>query len=121
MRWRLILRLALALLGLFCCYRLMVSSAKAGYSRLLSTVSMVQSGIDPAAAAVRLTPADPEAHYTLALALVNHERLPEAVAELREAIRLRPHHYYEWLDLGLTLDRLNDEEGALAALKESIR
>jgi tetratricopeptide (TPR) repeat protein len=99
----------------------MVSSAKAGYSRLLSTVSIVQSGIDPAAAAVRLAPADPEAHYTLALALVNHERLPEAVVELREAIRLRPHHYYEWLDLGLTLDRLNDQEGALAALKESIR
>ena len=121
MMWRLILRLALALLGLFCCYRLMVSSAKTGYSRLLSTVSMVQSGIEPAADAVRLTPADPEAHYTLALALVNHERLPEAEAELREAIRLRPHHYYEWLDLGLTLDRLNDQEDALAALKQSIR
>src|SRR6266480_328790 len=121
MRLRLILRLALALLGLFCCYRLIVGSAKVGYSRLLSTLSIVQSGIEPANAAVRLTPNDPEAHYTLALALINYERLPEAVVELRQAIRLRPYHYYEWLDLGLTLDRLNDQEGALAALKESIR
>lgn len=49
MRRPLILRLTLTQLGLLDCYRLMVSSAKAGYSRLLSTVSIVQSGIDPAA------------------------------------------------------------------------
>ncbi len=121
MQWRLIIRLALALVGLFGCYRLMVGSAKTGYSRLLSTASIVQSGIEPAKGAVRLTPTDPEAHYTLALALVNYQRLPEAVVELREAIRLRPHYYYEWLDLGLTLDRLDDQENAVAALRESIR
>jgi tetratricopeptide repeat protein len=115
------LRFALALLGLFGCFQLMVGSAKVGYSRLLSTLSMIQSGIEPADAAVRLTPTDPEAHYTRALALVNHERLEDAAAGLRQAVRLRPHHYYEWLDLGLTLDRLGDQEGAIAALRESIR
>jgi tetratricopeptide (TPR) repeat protein len=115
------LRFALALLGLFGCYRLMVGSAKAGYSRLLLAVSYIQSGIEPADAAVRLTPTDPEAHYTRALALVNHNRLNEAVVDFQQAIRLRPYHYYQRLDLGVTLDRLGDQEGALAALKESVR
>ena len=77
--------------------------------------------VEAADEAVRLAPSDPEAHYTRALALVNLERLGDAVAELQQATRLRPHHYYEWLDLGVTLDRLGDQTGADAALRESVR
>lgn len=121
MRWKTILRLVLVLLGLFFCFRLVVGSAKNGYSRLLSTIAIIQSGTEPADRAIRLTPADPEAHYTRALALVNQQRLPEAVSELRTSTQLRPYHYYEWLDLGVTLDRLGDEAGSAAALKQSVR
>jgi tetratricopeptide (TPR) repeat protein len=119
--WRQVLRVLVALAGLFCCYRLIVDAGTTGVSRLLSTSAIFQSTIAPADAAVRLTPTDPEAHYTRALALVNLERLGDAVGELQQATRLRPHHYYEWLDLGVTLDRLGDQTAAVAALEESIR
>lgn len=118
--WRQILRAVLGLLGLFCCYRLILDSATAGVSRLNSTAAILQSRIEPADTAVRLAPRDPEAHYTRALTLINMERLDEAVVELRESTRLRPHHYYEWLDLGVTLDRLGDRQGADAAIRKSI-
>jgi tetratricopeptide (TPR) repeat protein len=120
-RWLQILRVALALVGLFGWYRLVVNSARSGYSRLLSTVSIASSNVEPADYAVRMVPRDPEAHYTRGLSLVNLNRLSDAVVEFREAVRLRPHHYYQWLDLGVTLDRLNDQAGALAALNESVR
>jgi hypothetical protein len=119
--WRHILRFCLALVGLFCCYRLTVDAASSGLSRLLSTTAIIQSKIGPADMAVRLAPDDPEAHYTRALSLVNLERLDDAVAELRQTTRLRPSHYYEWLDLGVTLDRLGDQTAAVAALRESVR
>jgi hypothetical protein len=119
--WRLVVRFALALLALFCCYQLIVSAAAAGVSRLLSTTAILRSNVGPAETAARLTPRDPEAHYTLALSLVNVERLSDAVVEFQQATRLRPHHYYEWLDLGVTLDRLGDQGAAIAALNESIR
>jgi hypothetical protein len=119
--WQPILRVAIAVVGLFCCYRLILDSATTGLSRLYTTLSIIEFQVEPADRAVTLTPTDPEAHYTRALALVNSERLQEAAAELRQSIQLRPHHYYEWLDLGVTLDRLGDPEGALVAFKESIR
>ena len=119
--WHQVLRFVLALLGLYCCCRLIVSSAVTGLSRLLSTTAIIQSKIGAADIAIGLTPDDPEAHYTRALSLVNLTRLSEAVVELRETTRLRPHHYYEWLDLGVTLDRLGDQTAAIAALKESVR
>src|SRR5437588_11973727 len=119
--WRQVLRFSLVLLGLFCCYRLIVGAATAGLSRLLQTTSIIQSKVQPADIAVRLTPGDPEARYTRGLALVNLGRLDEAVAELRQATLLRPHYYYEWLDLGVTLDRLGDQTGADAAIRESVR
>jgi Tfp pilus assembly protein PilF len=85
------------------------------------TSAIIQLSVDPADKAVRMSPNDPEAHYTRALMLVNLQRLDEAIAELREATLLRPHHYYEWLDLGVTLDRSGDQSGAVAALRESVR
>ena len=81
----------------------------------------VQTNIEAADLAVRLTPNDPEAHYTRAIVLGNLERLSEASVELNHAISLRPHHYYEWLDLAVTMDRLGDQPAAVKAVGESIR
>jgi tetratricopeptide (TPR) repeat protein len=119
--WQDVLRVGLAIPALICCYVLIVNSARFGISRLLSTLSIIGSSVEPADRAVKLNPADPEAHYTRGLALVNLQRLDDALPELRLATQMRPHHYYEWLDLGVTLDRLGDSTGADAALRESIR
>lgn len=119
--WHRVLRFSLALLGLFFCYRFIIGSARYGAARILSTLAIVQTSVEPADTAVRINPADPEAHYTRALSLVNSQRLAEAVVELRQAIRLRPNHYYQWLDLGVTIQRLGDQEEAEAALRESVR
>jgi hypothetical protein len=120
-RWRSVLNLLFVIVGLFVCYKLSVDTVKGSIARLFSAVAIGQSRVDPADTAVRMYPADPEAHYTRALMLVNANRLEEAVTELREATRLRPHHYYQWLDLGVTLDRVGDQAGSVAALKESVR
>ena len=116
-----VLRILIAFIALYGCYRLAVGSARNGYARLFITASIIQSQVEPADNAVRLSPKDPEAHYTRGLGLANHDRLQEAAGELRQAVELRPHHFYQWLDLGLTLDQLNDQQGALDAFNESIR
>lgn len=84
-------------------------------------MSIIQMRPEPADAAVAITPNDPEAHYTRALSYVNTNQLEQAAVEFREALRLRPNRYYQWLDLGVTLDRLNDQEGAIAALRQAVR
>ena len=119
--WRNILNVALAVLVITGCYYLASSAVITGTSRFFNTLSIIGSTVQPADEAVRLAPNDPEAHYTRALSLINSNRLDEAVSELKEATRLRPAHYYEWLDLGVTLDRLGDATGAERALRESVR
>jgi len=118
--WVVILRFVVAIIVWFFCYQLIVGSARTGLSRLFTMVAIVQPTVEPADLAVKISPADPEAHYTRGLTLINLQRLPEAVVELRQAIQLRPHHYYQWLDLGVTLDRLGDQAGAAAALQKSV-
>jgi hypothetical protein len=120
-RWRSVLNLILIVFAVFVFYKLSVDAAKGSIARLFSGVAIGQSRVEPADTAVGLYPRDPEAHYTRGLMLVNANRLDEAVIELRNATRLRPHHYYQWLDLGVTLDRLGDQAGAVAALQESVR
>src|SRR5215475_4888222 len=92
--WLRIIRIILTIVIVFFCYRLIIGSAAHGLSRLYTTIAIIQPNIEPVDKAVRLTPNDPEAHYTRGLTLVNLQRLDEAVKELREAIRLRPFHYY---------------------------
>src|SRR5213080_1624958 len=117
---RKLLRFFIALVALLACFGFIFDAGRAGLSRLFTAGSVIQSTVEPADMAVRIAPADPAAHYTRGLELVNWNRTSEAVMELRQATQLRPHHYYEWLDLGVTLDRLGDRPGADAALRKSI-
>jgi tetratricopeptide (TPR) repeat protein len=120
MRLNLIFRVLVAVIGLFLCYRLAVGSLKSGYARLFNTAAIISSTIEPCDAAIAASPADPEAHYTRGLTLVNLQRLDEAVSELKTSTQLRPRNYYEWLDLGVTQDRLGDSLSAETSLKQSI-
>ena len=72
-------------------------------------------------AAISLTPADAECHYTRA-ALSNYfGQHAEALNELELAVSLRPRDYALWLELGMTRDQLEDPDGALLALNEAVR
>src|SRR5438132_8058225 len=90
-QWGFIVRLVFGLVALLCCYRLVIASGRSGAARFLNMLSIIQSSVEPADRAITVSPDDPEAHYTRALALVNVERLNEAVGELQQAIKLRPH------------------------------
>ncbi len=46
--------------------------------------------------AVRLKPSSPEAHSSLARALMRLDKLDEAIAELRAVKRLEPHYQFNW-------------------------
>lgn len=116
-----IVRLLVAVPILAACYWLFVDTARGGYARLLCTAAIVQAALGPADLAVKVAPRDPEAHYTRGLSLVNAGRLDDALVELREAIRIRPHYFYEWQDLGVTLDRVGDQKGGEEALREAVR
>jgi tetratricopeptide (TPR) repeat protein len=96
-------------------------SAKAALSRLMAKSSTIVNSLALAQQAVQLTPNDPEAHRALASMLRNEDRVAEAEFELEIAANLRPRDDLLWLDLGLVRDRLEDNDGAIAALNESVR
>jgi hypothetical protein len=118
--WADIARVSFGILAIIACCFLILDSARSGFSRFLSMLAIIQSSVEAADHAVSTSPKDPEAHYTRALSLLNAERLEEARGELVETTRLRPYHYNEWLDLGITLDRVGDYSGAEQALRRSI-
>jgi Flp pilus assembly protein TadD len=71
-----------------------------------------------------LDPGFAPAHLDLGLALVGLGRDLEAAARhLREALRLgvRPPHAHAHATLGIVLNRLGDEAGAVEALREAVR
>ena len=60
-------------------------------------------------------------HLNLASDLAEKDRLPEAIGEYREAIRLRPDIAVAWTGLGSALRRQGDVAGARAALQRAVR
>ncbi|HEX8493343.1 MAG TPA: tetratricopeptide repeat protein [Pyrinomonadaceae bacterium] len=123
---RKIIRFAACALGLLVCVWGIWNAGRAGLSRRLSkyalgTASTREPLLSPADEAVRLTPADPDAHFNRAVVLGKLGRTPEALAEFERAAALRPRDYYLWMLLGTSRDQTDDEAGALAALTEAVR
>jgi hypothetical protein len=71
--------------------------------------------------AVNQTPDDPDAHSSRALVLLNIRGLTAALPEYERAVALRPNDYFLWLELGRARDMVDDEQGAIAALEQSVR
>ncbi len=71
--------------------------------------------------AINTTPSDPEAHSGRALVLLNTQGLAAALTEYERAVALRPNDYFLWLELGRARDMADDEQGAIAALEQSVR
>jgi tetratricopeptide (TPR) repeat protein len=69
----------------------------------------------------RKAPANPDAHYGLALALATAGRLDEAGGEFSEALRLKPEFAQVQYNWGLALMKAGRETEALAHFDEAIR
>lgn len=118
--------LVVAAIGLLVCLWGVWTAGRAGFSRLLSQYALTTTAttaplLTPADEAVRLTPGDPDAHFSRALVLWSTGRPSEAVVEYERATALRPRDYYLWMMLGNSRDQVDDGPGALAALDESVR
>ena len=62
-----------------------------------------------------------EAHFDLAFALSSTDRLDEATAEFKEALRLDPNHVEAHIDLGIILNDAGDAEAAIGEWTTAIR
>jgi tetratricopeptide (TPR) repeat protein len=64
---------------------------------------------------------NPKAHLNLAIALDQEDRLPEALAEYLETIRMEPYRYQIHFNIGRILEKLGEPTEALAEFREAIR
>ena len=99
----------------------MWTAGRAGFSTMLSDYATKNSLPDLASEAVRLSPSDPQAHYTRAVMLSKVGSAADALKEFENAVALRPSDYVLWLDLGYARERNGDQRGALAAFEEAAR
>lgn len=89
--------------------------------RLLSSSDAATQLLSETQRAVDTSPNDPEAHSGRALVLLNTQGLAVALPEYERAVALRPNDYFLWLELGRARDMADDEQGAIAALEQSVR
>ncbi len=118
---RLLLNIALTVIGLVICAALIWTAGGAGLGRLFANYGMGTNLADPVNTAVQLTPRDPEAFYARATVFQNNGSLPEAVQSMERAVAARPGDYFLWMELGRLRDLGNDEEGALIAFNEAVK
>ena len=119
--YRYVVRPGLALLFQVLLLLAMYYSGVAGYSRWLADRAMEEGQISLADKAVALSPSDPETHIARAGTLWKSGNAPAALAEYAQAAALRPREYYTWMRLAYFRDYVNDDLGALDALKEAVR
>jgi Flp pilus assembly protein TadD len=62
-----------------------------------------------------------ELHAFMGGTLANEGKLQRAIAELREALRIRPHYFQATCDLGVALDRRGETSAAVAYLRAAGR
>lgn len=118
---RRVLRLTIPALLLIGFSLLIWSMGAAGLSSLLSAYAAMSNRDEPATAAIRISPADPEAHYTRATILARNGKLSDALAEYEAAVRLRPDDYFLWLELGRAHEQNGDLGKAITDTGEAVR
>jgi Flp pilus assembly protein TadD len=118
---RKLLRYGICVLSIGCCLAGALLAARIGLSKTASKEALKSGSIAAADRAVALTPSDSDAHYARAIALTFEGEAAEAINEYERAAALRPRDYFLWLTLGTARDEAGDVEGAVAALRESVR
>lgn len=96
-------------------------SARVGFARTYAMRALNTNGLESAERAAQLASADAEVHGARGVVLQRTENYPDACRELERAIQLRPRDYFLWMMLGVTRDLNDDQQGGLAALRESVR
>lgn len=114
-------RHAVALAALLICIWGAIASARAGLSRLLSEYGSAADSLESTKRALDFNSADPEAHYTYAVALAEADRGDDAALEFERAVSLRPEDYFLWQELGRAREDSGDSDGAVAALRRAIK
>jgi tetratricopeptide (TPR) repeat protein len=110
-----------AVAGVTICFLSCWLAGHDGVSRLLSLHGRATGLLTSTAEAVQLSPADPEAHYAHASTLLDAGQAKPALAELEQAVTLRPRYFGLWLELARARDMTGDNEGALAAFREAVK
>lgn len=114
--WSLMAAIVLAITCLWGC----LMAWRVGASRLLTYHGKLAQLPGQTELAINKTPSDPDAHSGRAFVLLNRGDLSAALSEYERAVALRPRDYYLWLELGRARDMNNDEQGAIAALEQSV-
>ncbi len=116
-----VIRSTIAVIGLSLCVMGIWTTGLAGLSRLSSHRAEKSDLLADANQAIRLSPADPVAHYVRGTVLSEKEQLPEAIEEFKRAVALRPTDHVLWLNLGFAYGQNGDQQSALAAFSEAVR
>ena len=111
----------LALIGFVACLVGIWFSGRIGISRLLGLYGMTSNVLPAANVAVKLSPFDPEGHYSLARTLQNAGQLPAALPELERATALQPRNFNLWMELGASYDLAGKSDEAITAVKRAIK
>ncbi len=95
--------------------------AHANLGTLLLGKGIPEDGIAHLLRAVELSPTDVEARHTLATGYINVGMLNEAASELRSELAIDPEFAIGYYNLGETLKRMGDNQGALEAFTSYLR
>jgi hypothetical protein len=115
------LRWLLVAVAITVCLLVVRSAAIFGFSRLLTTYSLIGGSVTAAKKAVAITPKDAEAHYANAAVLSASQDPQTSLAEIERAVALKPADYRFWQQLGLLRDQLGNSAAALAAFDEAVK
>jgi tetratricopeptide (TPR) repeat protein len=70
--------------------------------------------------AVNINPKNPAAHYSLAVALENEGKIPDAIAEYRRAIEIQPSSAFAHNNLGVLLKKQQNIDAALTEYRLAV-
>lgn len=101
-----------------------VNGKVALYHRNLGEMCRRMGQLEKSAAAgrqaVKLAPADLDAHYNLGLAYTDAKDYKKAIDCYRRALKLNPQHNLSWNNLGSALEQQGDKDEALKAYEKAV-
>ncbi len=114
-------RLLLVAIAIAGCLLAIRAALAYGVAHVFTTYALISGNVAAAQKAIQLTPKDAEAHFADAAVLSASGATDQSLAEINQAVILRPADYRLWWQLGLLRDQTGDTAGALLAFAEAIK